>query len=38
MNNNTVSVRFDDADLSIDQVVGALNKAGYAVPDYATVE
>lgn len=35
MTNNTVSVTFDDADLSIEDVVAALGKAGYAVPDYA---
>jgi len=38
MNNNTVSVTFDDESVSIDQVVAALNQAGYAVPDYSVVE
>lgn len=38
MNNNTVSVTFDDESLSIDEVVTALNKAGYAVPDYSVAE
>lgn len=37
MNTHTVSVTFDDESLSIDQVVTALNKAGYAVPDYSLV-
>ena len=35
MNENTVSVTFDDENLSIDDVVAALTKAGYAVPEYS---
>jgi copper chaperone CopZ len=34
MNDHTVSVEFDDEVLSIDDVVAALTKAGYAVPEY----
>ena len=34
MNEHTVSVTFDDEKLSIDDVVGALTRAGYAVPNY----
>ncbi|MFK7894471.1 MAG: heavy-metal-associated domain-containing protein [Myxococcota bacterium] len=38
MNTNTVRVRFDDENLSIDQIVGALTKAGYAVPGFSPSE
>lgn len=34
MNENTVSVTFDDEKISIDDVVAALTRAGYAVPNY----
>jgi len=34
MNAHTVTVRFDDDEVSLDDIVGALNKAGYTVPDY----
>jgi copper chaperone CopZ len=34
MNEHTVTVAFDDEALSIDDVVAALTKAGYAVPEY----
>lgn len=34
MNQHTVSVTFDDEKLSIDDVVTALTRAGYAVPEY----
>lgn len=34
MNENTVSVTFDDEKLSIDDVVTALLNAGYAVPEH----
>ena len=37
MNEHTVSVTFDDEKLSIDDVVAALTKAGYAVPGYEAV-
>ena len=37
MDNNTVSVRFDDEKLSIDDVVSALVGAGYAVPGFSPV-
>ena len=36
MNEHTVSVTFDDEKLSIDDVVAALTRAGYAVPEYRT--
>ena len=35
MNNNTVSVAFNDDTLSIDDVIAALVGAGYAVPEYS---
>ena len=35
MNEHTVSVSFDDADTSIDDIVEALGKAGYTVSSYA---
>ncbi len=34
MRDHTVTVAFDDEDLSIDAVVRALNDAGYTVPGY----
>lgn len=34
MNAHTMTVRFDDDAVSLDDIVGALNKAGYTVPDY----
>lgn len=37
MNTHTVSVVFDDASMSIDDVVAALTEAGYAVPKYDLV-
>ncbi len=38
MNNHTVTVAFDDEQLSVDAIVGALNQAGYTVPGYARAE
>lgn len=38
MNAHTVSVTFDDERSSIDAVVAALTRAGYAVPGYRQVE
>ncbi len=35
MNDNTVTVAFDDENASIDDVVKALNDAGYMVPEYS---
>lgn len=32
MNAHTVTVSFDDEELSLDQVITALNDAGYTVP------
>ena len=34
MNEHTLTVAFDDAELSVDHIVQALNKAGYTVPGY----
>lgn len=34
MNTHTVTVAFDDEEMSVDDVVSALTKAGYAVPEY----
>ena len=38
MDAHTVTVDFDDEELSIDDVVAALMKAGYAVPEYSQVK
>jgi copper chaperone CopZ len=38
MNANTLSVVFDDASVSIEDVVTALAAAGYAVPSYSPVD
>ena len=35
MRASTVTVEFEDAQLSIDRVVSALNDAGYSVPRYS---
>ncbi len=35
MKQHTVTVEFDDEQLSIDDVIGALNEAGYTVPRYS---
>jgi copper chaperone CopZ len=34
MNSNTVRVDFDDEKLSVEEIVTALAKAGYAVPGF----
>ena len=34
MNEHTLTVEFDDADLSIEEIIRTLNEAGYTVPDY----
>jgi copper chaperone CopZ len=34
MDDHTVTVAFEDDQLSIDEVIQALNKAGYSVPEY----
>ena len=36
MNANTVHVTFDDEKLSVEEIVAALMKAGYAVPNYTS--
>ncbi len=38
MNENQLTVGFDDEKLSIEQIITALNGAGYAVPEYAQVD
>jgi copper chaperone CopZ len=35
MNEHTVTVEFDDELVSIDDVIQALNDAGYTVPDHS---
>ena len=35
MSEHTVTVAFDDAELSIDDIVKALNEAGYTVPSHS---
>ena len=34
MNAHTLTVRFDDDEVSLDEIVAALNGAGYTVPEY----
>jgi copper chaperone CopZ len=34
MDAHTVTVAFDDEELSVDSIVQALNEAGYSVPGY----
>ncbi len=38
MNAHTVTVAFDDDEMSIDDVIAALNGAGYTVPSHAEKE
>ena len=38
MNDNTVTVTFDDENLSVDEIVQVLNEAGYTVPGHEKVE
>ena len=38
MTEHTVTVAFDDEELSVDQIVSALNQAGYSVPSYAKAD
>ena len=38
MNENTVTVTFDDERQSVDAIVKALNEAGYTVPGRTKVE
>ena len=37
MNEHTVTVQFDDEELSVDDVIKALNEAGYTVPSHTAV-
>lgn len=34
MNENTLTVTFDDEGTSLEKIVAALHEAGYAVPSY----
>ena len=34
MSEHTLTVEFDDDDLSIEEIIRTLNEAGYTVPDY----
>ena len=38
MQAHTVTVTFDDEEVSMQEVLGALNDAGYTVPDYRRLE
>lgn len=38
MNANTVTVSFDDEEITVDDIVAALGSAGYAVPGKTKVE
>ena len=38
MNAHTLTVRFDDEATSLEDIVGALNGAGYTVPEHRRVE
>ena len=38
MSEHTVTVAFDNEELSVDQIVSALSQAGYSVPNYAKVD
>ena len=35
MNEHTVTVEFDDEQVSLDEVIRVLNEVGFTVPDYA---
>ncbi len=38
METHTVTVEFDDEELSIDEIISALNEAGYTVPGYSAAQ
>ena len=38
MNTNTVTVKFDDQKLTVDDIVTALNGVGYTVPKFTKTE
>jgi copper chaperone CopZ len=38
MNNNTITVGFDDEKVNLDSIVSALNDAGYVVKERTKVE
>lgn len=38
MDAHTVTVRFDDDELSLDEIIRALGVAGYSVPSHAMVQ
>jgi copper chaperone CopZ len=35
MNSNTVTVEFDDEQVSIEDIIDALSEEGYSVPDHS---
>jgi hypothetical protein len=35
MNQNTLTVTFDDQKQSLDKIIAALGKVGYTVPEYS---
>jgi copper chaperone CopZ len=37
MDAHTITVEFDDDDLSLEQIIEALGNAGYTVPDHTKV-
>lgn len=37
MEAHTLTVEFDDDELAIDEIIGALGKAGYTVPTHSQV-
>jgi copper chaperone CopZ len=38
MNVHTMTVEFDDEDLSLEAIISALNDAGYTVPDRSKLQ
>jgi len=38
MRGHTVTVTFDDEEVSMQDILGALNDAGYTVPDYRQID
>jgi copper chaperone CopZ len=37
MDTHTVTVQFDDDELSLEEIIRALGDAGYSVPSHATI-
>ena len=38
MNQHTLTVTFDDQKQSVENIIGALNKVGYTVPEYSRAQ